>query len=43
LQQSYFDATRGHLRVYRKWLLPVYQGQHSPAMDEVHLAETSVA
>jgi branched-chain amino acid aminotransferase len=43
LQQSYFDATRGHLRAYRKWLLPVYQGQHSPAMDAIHLAETSVA
>ncbi|MGC1461287.1 MAG: branched-chain amino acid transaminase [Terracidiphilus sp.] len=43
LQQSYFDATRGHLRAYRKWLLPVYQGQQSPAMDEDQLAETSVA
>ncbi len=25
LQRSYFDATRGHLQAYRKWLLPVNQ------------------
>jgi branched-chain amino acid aminotransferase len=43
LQQSYFDATRGHLRAYRKWLVPVYEARQSPATDEVHLAETSVA
>jgi branched-chain amino acid aminotransferase len=42
LQQVYFDATRGHLRAYRKWLLPVYQGQ-PPAVDTVELAHTSVA
>lgn len=42
LQQSYFDATRGHLRAYRKWLLPVYQGQ-PPAVETVQLAESSVA
>lgn len=29
LQQHYFDATRGHLKAYRKWLVPVYgDGQH---------------
>jgi branched-chain amino acid aminotransferase len=27
LQQLYFDATRGHLEVYRNWLTPVYQTQ----------------
>jgi len=43
LRQSYFDATRGHLRAYRKWLLAVYQGQHSAAQGKVPLAETSVA
>ena len=43
LQQSYFDATRGHLRAYRKWLLPVYGAPQEPAMDEVRPAETSVA
>ena len=42
LQQVYFDATRGHLRAYRKWLLPVYQGQQ-PAFETVELAHTSVA
>ncbi len=42
LQQSYLDATRGHLRAYRKWLLPVYQGQ-PPAVETVQLAESSVA
>ena len=43
LQQLYFDATRGHLRAYRRWLLPVYRAQQEPAMDAVRLAETSVA
>ena len=43
LQQLYFDATRGHLSSYRKWLVPVYQAQQSSAMDTVHHAETSVA
>jgi branched-chain amino acid aminotransferase len=43
LQQSYFDATRGHLRAYRKWLLPVYGTQQGPATDAVRLTETSVA
>ncbi len=27
LQQLYFDATRGRLKVYRNWLTPVYQAQ----------------
>ncbi len=43
LQQSYFDATRGHLRAYRKWLLPVYNAQKEPSTDAVRLAETGVA
>jgi branched-chain amino acid aminotransferase len=43
LQQAYFDATRGHLTAYRKWLVPVYRAQQSPAVDTVLLAETSVA
>jgi branched-chain amino acid aminotransferase len=42
LQQLYFDATRGHLQTYRKWLIPVYGTQQSPR-NEVLLAETSVA
>ena len=43
LQQSYFDATRGHLPAYRKWLLPVYHTQQETAMAAVRPAETSVA
>jgi branched-chain amino acid aminotransferase len=43
LQRSYFDATRGHLRAYRKWLLPVYRAQQGPAMEAVQPEETSVA
>jgi branched-chain amino acid aminotransferase len=27
IQQSYFDATRGHLSTYRKWLTPVYHSR----------------
>ena len=34
LRQLYFDATRGHLEVYRKWLTPVYQAQ---ATQDQHL------
>ncbi|MFZ0747533.1 MAG: branched-chain amino acid transaminase [Terracidiphilus sp.] len=37
-QQLYFDATRGHLERYRKWLVPVYQSQQEPEPDEVSLA-----
>ena len=29
VQQLYFDATRGHLERYRKWLVPVYQHRES--------------
>jgi branched-chain amino acid aminotransferase len=43
LQQFYFDATRGHVRAYRKWLVPVYSAQQSPATEAIHMAETSVA
>jgi branched-chain amino acid aminotransferase len=42
LGQSYFDATRGHLQAYRRWLVPVFRGQQ-PAMGAVRPAETSVA
>ncbi len=38
LRQLYFDATRGHLEVYRKWLTPVYQAQATPEQDrDLHL------
>jgi branched-chain amino acid aminotransferase len=42
LRQLYFDATHGHLRAYRKWLLPVYGGQGARKQSEAPL-ETSVA
>jgi branched-chain amino acid aminotransferase len=30
LSQLYFDATRGHLAAYRKWLLTVYRSAQAP-------------
>ena len=33
LQQLYFDATRGHLEVYRNWLTPVYRAQAIAQQD----------
>jgi branched-chain amino acid aminotransferase len=27
IRQLYFDATRGHMSAYRKWLVPVYESQ----------------
>ena len=33
LRQLYFDASRGHLEVYRKWLTPVYQAQAAEGHD----------
>ncbi len=42
LNQVYFDATRGHLPAYRRWLVPVHRPQQ-PGMDDAQLAETSVA
>ncbi len=38
MQQLYFDATRGHLERYRKWLLPVYESRQELKADEVSLA-----
>lgn len=48
LQKIYFDATRGRLGTYRKWLLPVYRAhdattQQDAAQPAVQLHETSVA
>ena len=40
LQQLYFDATRGHLQVYRNWLTPVYQTQ---AKNEPETVATAAA
>jgi branched-chain amino acid aminotransferase len=39
LGQLYFDATRGHLEVYRNWLTPVYRAQATQELAlhaEVH-------
>ena len=43
LVQLYFDATRGHLPVYRKWLMGVYQTRQESGQEAARLAETSVA
>jgi branched-chain amino acid aminotransferase len=40
LQQLYFDATRGHLQAYRKWLTPVYQSQGANRKDKSELVGT---
>jgi branched-chain amino acid aminotransferase len=39
VQQLYFDATRGHLETYRKWLVPIYQPQQEPEEHAVSLVE----
>ena len=39
VQQLYFDATRGHLKRYRNWLVPVYQSQREPEPDTVSPVE----
>ncbi len=39
LQRLYFDATRGHLQVYRNWLRPVYRAQATGARELAMQAE----
>ena len=39
LQQLYVDATRGHLKVYRNWLTPVYRAEAAEQQDIVPHAE----
>jgi branched-chain amino acid aminotransferase len=34
LQRSYFDATRGRLSIYRRWLTPVYETRHATQHNE---------
>ncbi|MGA2572156.1 MAG: branched-chain amino acid transaminase [Terracidiphilus sp.] len=43
LRHLYFEATRGHLPAYRKWLLPVYRGAKMPERDGTRAEETSFA
>jgi branched-chain amino acid aminotransferase len=43
LRRLYFEAARGHSRVYRKWLAPAYrppmtEEQHSPSLVEMHVS-----
>jgi len=33
IRQLYFDATRGHLEFYRKWLMPVYESRQTQRQD----------
>jgi branched-chain amino acid aminotransferase len=42
LQQLYFDATRGHMRTYLRWLAPVYQLQGKDEQEQISLAGMSV-
>jgi branched-chain amino acid aminotransferase len=42
VQQTYFGATRGHLRSYLKWLVPVYQSRKTQGQDAASLAEVKV-
>lgn len=43
LRQLYFDAVRGRLPQYRKWLLPVYGSGHGVARDAAQTKEVSFA
>jgi branched-chain amino acid aminotransferase len=43
LRQLYFDATRGHLPAYRKWLLPVYRNAPAQAQNAAPIEATSFA
>ena len=42
LRQLYFDATRGHMPAYRKWLTPAYGARRAGAEDAGLVVETSV-
>jgi branched-chain amino acid aminotransferase len=42
IQQVYFDATRGRLGAFRKWLVPVYQPNIAPERDVNSLVEMIV-
>lgn len=43
LLQLYFDATRGHLPVYRKWLLGAYETRRKSGQEAARVEATSVA
>jgi branched-chain amino acid aminotransferase len=35
VQQLYFDAARGHMQTYLKWLLPVYRSRNTREQDAI--------
>jgi len=37
VQRLYFDATRGHMEKYQKWLVPVYRLEQQPERDATGL------
>jgi hypothetical protein len=41
IRQLYFDASRGHMRAYRKWVVPAFPSQIEPEPHAVSLAEAS--
>jgi branched-chain amino acid aminotransferase len=43
LRQLYFDAARGHLPAYRKWLLPVYGSSRTAPQETAPIKEPSFA
>ncbi len=43
LRRLYFDATRGHLRKYAYWLVPVYQSQQGEGKQAASLVEINAA
>lgn len=43
IQQLYFDATRGHLRSYLNWLMPVYRSRMEFEQDLMSLAGTNAS
>jgi len=39
----YFDATRGHLSQYRRWLLPIYRPEQEQGKGPVQQGEMRIA
>jgi branched-chain amino acid aminotransferase len=43
VRDLYFDATRGRMPGYMKWLMPVYKSQAATAQDDAQLVEMNVS
>jgi len=43
VRKLYFDAARGHLQSYNKWLVPVYQPLKTQGQDAIPLASVTVS